>query len=56
MKRPLLAKKDEHVIAIATDIPEFAERDVEILALDDHDAIADFVIDRMRNGLLSVIG
>ena len=56
LKRPLLAKEDQHVIAVATDIPEFAERDIEILALDDHDAIADFIIDRMHNGLLSKIG
>ena len=56
LKRPLLAKKDEHVIAVATDVSELAEHDIETLALDDHDAIADFIIDQMRNGLLSFVG
>ena len=56
LKRPLLAKVDDHVIAVATNMPELVERDIETLELDDHDAIADFIINRMRNGLLSVIG
>lgn len=55
LKRPLLAKKDRNVIAVATDIPELAEQGIEILALDDSGAIADFIIDRMQNGSLSVI-
>ncbi len=55
LKRPLLAKKDQNVIAVATDIPELAEQGVETLALGDPSAIADFIIDRMQNGLLSVI-
>ena len=56
LKRPLLAKTDQNVIAVATDIPELAEHGIETLALDDPGAIADFIIDRMHNGLLSVIG
>ena len=56
LKRPLLAKTDQNVIAVATDIPELAEHGMETLALDDPGAIADFIIDRMRDGLLSVIG
>ena len=56
LKRPLLAKTDQNVIAVATDIPELAEHGIETLALDDPGAIADFIIDRMHKGLLSVIG
>ena len=55
-KRPLLAKTDQNVIAVATDIPELAEHGIETLALDDPGAVADFIIDRMHKGLLSVIG
>ncbi|MDE0308455.1 MAG: molybdopterin-guanine dinucleotide biosynthesis protein B [Acidiferrobacterales bacterium] len=55
LRRPLLAKSDENVVAVATDMPDLAEQGVETLALDDPEAIADFIIDRMRSGLLSVI-
>ncbi len=55
LTRPLLAKKDQNVIAVATDISELAEQGMETIALDDPGAIADFIIDQMQNGLLSVI-
>ena len=55
VKRPLLAKDDEHVIAVATDIDEFQLEDVKTLELDNHAAIADFIMERMSNNQLSVI-
>ncbi len=55
LTRPLLAKKDQNVIAVATDISELVEPGMETIALDDPGAIADFIIDQMQNGLLSVI-
>ncbi len=55
LKRPLLACKDEHVIAVATDVSELAGLDKEILDLDDPSSIAEFIIRRIEEDALTTI-
>ncbi len=53
LKRPLLASKDKHIIAIATDLPQSLIVDLEILDLDDHSAIARFILKKMKQNTLT---
>ncbi len=56
IKRPLLAKKDPHVIAIATDSPDKVDLDRTILNLEDYEGIAEFIMRRMENNTLTHVG
>ena len=54
IRRPLLAAADQHIIAVATDSPEVLEVDVEILDLDNHAKIAEFILQSMKQNKLSL--
>ncbi len=49
----LLARSDKHVIAVATDSPESVDAEVLILDLNDHEAIAEFIMERKLSGDLN---
>ena len=53
IRRPLLAATDQHIIAVATDSPEVLDVDVEILDLDNHAKIAEFILQSMKQNKLS---
>ena len=55
IKRPLLAKKDPYVIAIATDAPETLTATEFVFHLEDYEGIAQFIIERMENNMLTEI-
>ena len=44
LKRPLLAEKDDNIIAVATDDPQNIEINIRTLDLDNHHEIADFIL------------
>ena len=52
LKRPLLAVKDKHVIAVATDAPEAIELDIVKLDINSPEAIADFIVTSKEQGRL----
>ena len=54
IRRPLLARNDTHIIAVATDSPDSIEVDVETLDLDNHTEIAKFILDKMQNKKLTL--
>lgn len=54
IRRPLLAKNDTHIIAVATDSPDSIEVDVETLDLDNHTEIAKFILNKMQNKKLTL--
>ena len=55
LKRPLLAKKDPNVIAIATDAPETHKSTENVFHLEDYEGIAQFIIERMKNNMLTEV-
>ena len=54
IRRPLLAATDQHIIAVATDSPEVLDVDVEVLDLDNHAKIAEFILQSMKQNKLSL--
>jgi len=56
LHRPLLASSDPHIIAVATDTPDsLSVDDADILNLDNHHEIADFILRRMKQRQLPLI-
>ena len=54
IRRPLLAKSDSHIIAVATDAPESLDVGVRKLNLDDYVEIADFIVNCMKRNSLTL--
>ena len=54
IKRPLLARTDSHIIAVATDSPDTLDVNVEVLDLDNFTEIAQFILKRMRKKMLTL--
>ena len=54
IKRPLLARTDSHIIAVATDSPDTLDVNVDVLDLDNFTEIAKFILKRMRKNTLTL--
>ncbi len=49
-----LANDDVHVVGVATDKPESIDADVPVFDLNDYESIADFIVEKMNHGLLTM--
>jgi len=49
-----LANDDAHVVGVATDNPEIIDADVPVLDLNDYESIADFIMEKMERGMLTM--
>jgi len=52
LDNPPLHENDRHIIAVATDAPDALDTDLPVFALDEVEAIADFIVDRFLDNVV----